>query len=254
MPTRSKHSATLSPRPSDRATSPLLSLSSTRSSGSRWVNPPIQSGAISTSSRSCTGSGGSRQRRSSRRTVRGGRPPQSGPARSQENHIAGAGGVLSWLSHRWDGWRLPILFLEVKAAIGCRITELAAVPRTALEDGRITFHAQTAKGRKTRRCKVPASLFAELSSLPGDYVWESFSDNLRDIHRNRGRHDHAKCVRAFTPKRMVAWLEDQQQVYFAAHPGVRRFKLHNFRGLAMTRAKELGGELRRCRHGVRLPP
>jgi hypothetical protein len=39
---------------------------------------------------------------------------------------------------------------------------------------------------------------------------------------------------------MVAWLEDQQQAYFAANPGARRFKLHNFRGLAMRRAKEMG--------------
>jgi hypothetical protein len=146
----------------------------------------------------------------------------------------------SWFSLRWDGWRLPVLFLEVKAAIGCRITELAAIPKSALEDGRITFHAHTAKGRRTRRCKVPVSLYEELSALPGEFVWGSFSEGLREIHKKRGRHDHANSVRDFTPERMVSWLEDQQQAYFVANPTLRRFKLHNFRGLAMTKAKEMG--------------
>jgi hypothetical protein len=72
------------------------------------------------------------------------------------------------------------------------------------------------------------------------YLWEVFSDGLRAIHAGRGRHDHAASIPDFRPERMVAWPEGQQQAYFAAHPSAYRFKLDNFRGLAMSRAKELG--------------
>jgi len=148
---------------------------------------------------------------------------------------------LDWLSSRWSGWRLPVLFLEIKGSIGCRIAELAAAPTLALADGRITFSAETAKGRKSRRSKLPPALHEELAALAGEsYLWESFTDGLRAVHRGKGRHDHAASTRDFAPERMIAWFEDQQQAYFASHPGVRRFKLHNFRGLAMSRAKELG--------------
>src|SRR5262249_51986030 len=35
---------------------------------------------------------------------------------------------ISWLTERWNGWRLPVLFMEVKGLIGCRILELCSVP------------------------------------------------------------------------------------------------------------------------------
>ncbi|WP_435017984.1 site-specific integrase [Tundrisphaera sp. TA3] len=148
---------------------------------------------------------------------------------------------LSWLSDRWGGWRLPSLFLEVKVAVGCRIYELASLPRSALQDGRLVFEALTAKGRKTRRSKPPKILFDELSAVAGPtFVFESFSERLRSIHRGRGRQDHVSSLRGFAPERLVAWLEDEVEKYRSAHPERRRFKLHNFRGTAMSRAKLAG--------------
>ena len=47
-------------------------------------------------------------------------------------------------------------------------------------------------------------------------------------------------VRGFTPHRLVNWLEDQVVAYLKAHPKVRKFKLHNFRGTAMSRARMAG--------------
>ena len=36
------------------------------------------------------------------------------------------------------------------------------------------------------------------------------------------------------------WLEDRVVEYLKAHPKVRKFKLHNFRGTAMSRARMAG--------------
>ena len=47
-------------------------------------------------------------------------------------------------------------------------------------------------------------------------------------------------VRSFTPYRLVNWLEDQVVEYLKAHPKVKKFKLHNFRGTAMSRARMAG--------------
>ena len=57
---------------------------------------------------------------------------------------------LTWLARRVGKWRLPFLFLEVKALTGCRIGELARTPRANLKDGRLCFEAITTKGRKYR--------------------------------------------------------------------------------------------------------
>jgi integrase len=62
---------------------------------------------------------------------------------------------LNWLSEQWDSWRLPVLFLEVKGLIGCRIKELASLPSNNLDDGRIKFICTNTKGKKMamRRCR-----------------------------------------------------------------------------------------------------
>lgn len=145
----------------------------------------------------------------------------------------------SWLEHRWN-WRLPLLFLEVKAQIGCRIGELAAARSENLRDGRIYFTSETTKGRKARACLLPKKLFAALRGEAGPtFVFEAFPDQLRSIHRRRGNHHHVKAVKNFSPKRVVGWLQDQLSIYFEK-TGAKKFKLHNFRGTAMSRARMAG--------------
>ena len=70
-------------------------------------------------------------------------------------------------------------------------------------------------------------------------MFEAFADQLRAIRRNRGNHHHAKAVRDFSPHRLVGWLQDQLSLYFK-ETGAERFKLHNFRGTAMSRARMAG--------------
>jgi integrase len=148
--------------------------------------------------------------------------------------------LADWLAARWKGWRLPILFLEVKAAIGCRIAELASAATAGLKDGRIMFASETTKGRKQRACRLPAALFTELQAIAGPiFVFQRFADELRAIHLRRGRPNHAKGVTAFRPDRLVDWLQDQAAAYFKAS-GALRFKLHNLRGTAMSKARMAG--------------
>ena len=79
--------------------------------------------------------------------------------RSHPGHYGrGKQGVLRLDAGDWD-WRLPLLFLEVKAAIGCRIGELTSAVTAGLKDGRIRFVSETTKGRKSgpAGCRRPCS-------------------------------------------------------------------------------------------------
>ena len=148
---------------------------------------------------------------------------------------------LMWLAQRWEEWRFPAMFLEVKRLTGCRIGELAHSRSTSLKDGRIHFEAVTTKGRRSRAIKLPPVLYEELQSVAGSkYVFQAFSEQLRAVHRKKGCSNHAKAVVGFTPRRLMRWLQDQAHDYFEAHPEVQRFKLHNFRGTAMSRARTAG--------------
>ena len=103
------------------------------------------------------------------------------------------------------------------------------------------FEATTAKGRKTRRSKLPEKLFEELQAVAGPtFVWENFPEQLRGVYLRRRRPNLAGCVADFDPKRLVNWFQDRLVEYRKAHPMARRYKLHNLRGTAMSRAKEAG--------------
>lgn len=146
---------------------------------------------------------------------------------------------VAWLLKRWDNWRLPLLFLEIKAAIGCRIGELASLKTENIKDGRLVFVAETTKGRKERAPKLPAALFTELKAQAGPtYAFERFADELRAIHDGRGLDRIAAKVEQFSPERMFRWLQDELKTY-CRKTKAKRFKWHNFRGTAMSKAKTL---------------
>ena len=138
-----------------------------------------------------------------------------------------------WLAKCWPGWRLPLLFLDVKAAIGCRINELASLPTASLQDGRLVFQAADTKSREQRSPKPPAALFAELKAQAGPtYAFEHFADELKE-------HSDAYRVKEFKPLRLIRWLQRQARTYFEA-TGAKPFKLHNYRGSAMSKARLRG--------------
>ena len=147
--------------------------------------------------------------------------------------------LFKWLTNRWQ-WRLPLLFLETKAAIGCRIGELSAALSLNLREGRLYFPADATKGREERACLLPPALFEELRASAGPtYVFERFSEELREVHRRKGNHQPANTVRAFTPARLKRWMQDEAKNYFDKTKA-RKFKLHNFRGTAMSKARLAG--------------
>lgn len=148
---------------------------------------------------------------------------------------------VGWLSTRWDDWRLPLLFLEVKGLVGCRITELASARTDGLSDGRIRFTADTTKGRKQRSVRLPQAIFDELREVAGRrHVFSGFSEQLRAVHIQQGNSHHAACVREFVPAQLVRWLQKEKQKYLAATPEAKPFRLHNFRGTAMSKARTAG--------------
>lgn len=149
-------------------------------------------------------------------------------------------GFFDWLENRWQGWRLPVLFFNVKSFIGNRILELCSLKSNQLQEGRIVFPPDEAKGRKERKSILPAEVFAELKSLAGpNFVWEKFPAQLQErLDANNKRH--TKLLLEFSPVRLKRWLQDEIDDYCTTHPGVRRFSAHAFRKRAMTEAWRLG--------------
>jgi integrase len=145
-----------------------------------------------------------------------------------------------WLTARWKGWRLPVLFFSVESFIGNRILELCSLRSEQLQDGRIVFPADEAKGRKERKSLLPPDTFAELKALAGkSYVWEAFPTQLLERLVALGKC-HNKLLPDFSPVRMKCWLQDEIDDYCKSHPDVKRFSAHAFRKRAMTEAWRLG--------------
>ncbi len=148
---------------------------------------------------------------------------------------------IDWLGQRWENWRLPILFLEIQQAIGCRISELAFLATDRLRDGRVHFTSETTKGRRDRTCRLPVALFQELQAIAGpSYVFERFAEELRAIHARHGEREYVGRVRDFTPPRLRLWIEEQHRLYFE-QTRVDHWKLHTAtRGAAMSKARMNG--------------
>jgi hypothetical protein len=138
-----------------------------------------------------------------------------------------------WLESQYPKWRLPHLFLEVKAAIGCRIGELSKARSDGLKDGRITFLSNATKGRRERSALLPKRLFKELKTVAGPtYIFEGFSDQLRERYKLRP-------VLPFTPKQLGTFLQRRLRQYRLENPRVKYWKLHNYRSTAASRAHAL---------------
>jgi hypothetical protein len=64
-------------------------------------------------------------------------------------------------------------------------------------------------------------------------------EQLREIHADRGDRITVAAVREFTPARLKHWIQEEARTYFEKTKA-QRFKLHNFRGTAMSRARIAG--------------
>jgi hypothetical protein len=154
-----------------------------------------------------------------------------------------------WLHRKLDGWRLPLLYLEVQAFAGCRGGELAGTRTVNLRDGRIYIGVEVNKTHQERGCLLPPAVYAELLlvSEGKEYLFERFVEERPRYCRSKYWDRLAKV---FSPGLFHRFMRQQKQrylmeVYELDKIGTfrldrRYFRLHNFRGTAMSKAKERG--------------
>jgi integrase len=155
--------------------------------------------------------------------------------------------LFAWLGERWNGWRLPIVYLEVLALVGWRATETASLRVDGLlAGGFVKVQAESSKTRKHKHSRLPADLFADVQACSaGGWAFGRFSDELRRLMLLwKRRPHHAALIKDFTPKRFVGWVQDELQRFSdeqtkaaaAADPPRQwePFTLHDFRKTAIT--------------------
>jgi integrase len=147
-----------------------------------------------------------------------------------------------WLRERWDPWELPATFVMALAAMGCRLGELASLPSRAIREDRIVFEGSSTKGRRERHCFPPARILDSMRECAGPtWAWESFISGRLEAHRLKGRANClATCAESFTPTRLHRWIEAELGRFRDAHPEIPRFRIHDLRGTAMSRAHAAG--------------
>ena len=144
--------------------------------------------------------------------------------------------LVEWLGQRWNGWKLPLIYLEVLASTGWRATETAAIrEQDLLGDGHVRV---VAKNCKTRRHKYgylpPQPLRRSTGVCGGGWAFGRFSDQLRRLLLLwKKRPSHAARVKDFQPRRFVQWLQDEL-VHFREGREGDHFTLHDFRRTAIT--------------------
>lgn len=160
------------------------------------------------------------------------------PAIVEEDQYAA---FVNWLQEKYGSWRLPVLFLEARSYLGCRIYELAALVPEQLKDGRVCFKGDISKGRKDRECRIRPELYQELKVSSGaEYVFQHFAEQLRAIYRRQGKTQYVTLVGNFTPRRMKYWFQDHLICFRKEHPEIKRFKLHSLRATAISAVRQAG--------------
>ena len=90
---------------------------------------------------------------------------------------------MKWVKARYPGWELPVLFVQVKALIGCRTMDLCSVRSEQLKGGKLTITAGQDKTHRQRTAPLPADLSHKLEAVKGPtYLWESYTADAR-THR-----------------------------------------------------------------------
>ena len=155
----------------------------------------------------------------------------------------------AWLAARWQGWALPSLFFEVKAATGCRLGDLAAIRSAGLEVVKngdethhlISFEGATTKARKARVAVLEADLFTQVKVIAGPtYVWERYATDIAKYLALRGVPTH-RTNPQFGPERLTWWAKDEVDDFNKAHPDRPKIQSHDFRKRFITEAHK-GGE------------
>jgi integrase len=154
--------------------------------------------------------------------------------------------LFAWLTERWPGWKLPVVYLEIAALLGWRATEIASIREDdLLPDGYVKVQADTSKTRKQKYGWLPDELYSRLKACAASgWAFGRFSDDLRRLlFVSKRRPHHAVLVKEFTPTRLVGWMQDElarfndgleKAAENERKPVPERFTLHDFRRTAIT--------------------
>ncbi len=166
--------------------------------------------------------------------------------------------LFAWFTERWNGWRLPLVYLQVAALVGWRATEIASIrEEDLLADGFIRVLAESCKTRKHKYGWLPAALYAELRECAANgWAFGRFSDELRRrLILWMRRPNHAARMKDFTPKRLVGWIQDELRRFHEERaakaeeerlPAPASFTLHDFRRTAITGLQMAGVSEKDC--------
>jgi integrase len=160
--------------------------------------------------------------------------------------------LFRWLADRWNGWRLPLIYLQAAGILGWRATEIASLrTEDLLADGYVRVGSESSKTRRHKFGRLPGELHDQLRACSADgYAFGRFSDELRRLLMlwKRKPH-HAAKVRDFAPERLVGWMQDELQRFNDANQAAENkaaleqcrkpdalptFTLHDFRRTAIT--------------------
>jgi integrase len=147
-----------------------------------------------------------------------------------------------WFSERWNGWKLPLIYLDVLGLLGWRATETASLrDADLLADGFVRVAAGNSKTRRVKFGWLPVHQYAELEGCAAHgWAFGRFADELRRLLILwMKRPHHAAMVKGFTPKRLVSWLQDEIKRFHEGREG-DNFTLHDFRRTAITSLQMAG--------------
>lgn len=87
----------------------------------------------------------------------------------------------------YPGWDLPILFLQTKCLLGCRLMDLCSARSNQLKNGSLSLEPEHMKTRDFRRVPLPENLYRALQALKGkEYLWERYPEQCYAFLKARG--------------------------------------------------------------------
>jgi integrase len=107
---------------------------------------------------------------------------------------------------RYPGWDLPILFLQIKCLIGCRLMDLCSARSNQLKNGVLELDPAQLKTRDFRRVELSKELYRALDKVKGEtYLWECFGEQYRQLLKARGSWSRSSRV-GYSPEALATFV------------------------------------------------
>ncbi len=137
-----------------------------------------------------------------------------------------------FVKDRYPNWEMPILYLQTKCLLGCRLMDLCSVRSDQLRNGAIHLDPEQLKARDFRRVELPPKLYRALDELKGtEYLWERFPEQYRQCREAQGRRV-GRLLTVFSPKALATFVRSLFRL-FQKTTG-KKLKSHMLRKRAIT--------------------